>query len=379
MNTLRKFIIVTSILLLSFSISGIVGAHIAEKTIKNRDTVKSWFERSNFYEGIAGVIGEKIAESTTKNGGVVINDDAEVQKIIKEAFSSQMIKTNVESFINAVYAWLDGTSSTLQFSLDLRSAQQQIADGLAAYTTTRTSGLPVCVDQVAAEGFDVVSATCRPTALSPAEAGRLVKEAILGQDFLKNAVFTSQDLAITNPDGTKTPLDQSDAGTGIKSIYRGSSALMPVFIILGIISTGAILFLSSSKRLGLLWISLTLLANGLSLLFFYSIAGGILNATSNSLNISGTNPATTSLIIDFVKAVVSDVRSAMTGYMYAFIGGGVASLVGFWWLGKSRTTAPTDASQELGDSEVPNEEPVHDQKPTAETKDQLASKNEPKR
>ena len=316
------------------------------KTIKNREAVKSWFERSNFYEGASDIIGEKVSEITTKNAGIILKNDPEVKTIIKNSFSAKMVRTNVETFINAVFAWLDGASSQLSFSVDLRSAQQQIADGLSSYTVTRMNSLPLCDSSVPTENFDVFSASCRPAALIPSEAGRLVKDSIMGQDFLQNAVYTSQDLTITNADGTKVPFAQSDAAKGIKAAYGASSSLMIVFSIVSILCAAGIIFFSSTKRRGLLWTGLVCIANGLSLLFFYYIAGAVMDGVRSSLVTDSSIPATTTIIVDFIRAITSDVRSAMSGYILALNGIGAALVASYFLSRSGKSTKETGIDPE---------------------------------
>ncbi len=375
MNFTKKILTSFFAGLLSITLFGMAWANIGLKTIHDRQVVKGWFEKSNFYNQVVDVVLEQAKDSANKNNQVQsgqeqknegisslpINDPA-IQAIAKKAFSPELLKASVESFLNGSYDWLDGTSEDINFRVDLTSAKQQLTDGLGAYITNRTAALPVCPPAQTTE-FDGFSATCRPAALSATAAGANFSADLLKQDFLKDPIITSDKLKIKGDDGREVELSNDPKAEAIKTTYQRSSQLPWILAGLSLLLALGIVFISSDKLKGLRKASYVFFITGtILLLIFVSLSFGLTRGTDRLAETGAESPQQTKLMIDFAKAVVSDIKGALVTFTAAFLLIGIAGLIGAYLL-KKRTN-PTDKKED----EKPAQENIASEDTTEEKK-----------
>lgn len=361
MNIFKK--IVTGFIagLLSLALFGMAWANIGLRTIHDREVVKGWFEKSDFYHQVVDVVLEKARDSATEQdeqqksdsvGSLPVNDPA-IQSIAKQAFSPDLLKTSVESLLDGSYDWLDGTTKDIAFSIDLTSAKQQLADGLGAYVTNRTTALPVCTPAQTGD-FDGFTATCRPSALSAAAAGANFTSDLLKQDFLKDPIITSSKLKVKDDEGREVALSSDKKATAVKTAYQRSTQLPLALATLSLLLVLGIVFVSSDRLKGIRKASHVFLVNGLALLILFAGVGFSLTKGTDSLAETGAKtPQQTKLMIDFAKAVVSDIKGALLIYTVAFIVIGIAGIV----LARLLKTKISSDNKNL--DEEPTEEEAH--------------------
>ena len=101
MNILRKLIVSLLALVLSATLIGTVYSSVGVATIHNRQTVKGWFNKSDFYRQIVGVVLEKakLSGKDTSIGSISV-DDPEIQGIAKQAFNPSLLQKNVETALD---------------------------------------------------------------------------------------------------------------------------------------------------------------------------------------------------------------------------------------------------------------------------------------
>ncbi|CAN5398902.1 hypothetical protein BH10PAT3_BH10PAT3_5370 [soil metagenome] len=340
MNILRKLFIGLLAGLLSITLFGMAWANIGVATIRDRQKVKGWFKSSNFYAQLPDVVLEKVnndkknpstpGEPSSAEGDLPIKDP-QIQAIVKQAFTPALLQNSVESVLNGTYKWLDGSAKGIDFSIDLTTAKQQFATGLGTYVTNRATSLPVCTDGQINGNFDGFNATCRPAAVSPADAGAIATADFLKQDFLKDPVITAKNLkadsAEPNKEGNpRVPLEESAAVA--KTVYQRSGQLPLILGVLSLLLAMGIIFISRDRLRGIRRVGYVLVSTGVFLLITYLILGAGFTAASRKLAESNSDgPFAAKLITNFASSAIADVKSVLVWYVASFIGLGILACI----------------------------------------------------
>lgn len=357
MNIMRRFGLSVFAALLFFSLLGLAWAHVAAATIRNRETVKSWLDESNFYDQIVDGVLDSAKQQTAEEGTSLPVDDPQVQAIAKEAFSPEYLKENAEKVLDGTYRWLSGDTQRPVFEIDLAAAKQRLADGLGKYATDRAAGLPVCTAAQArglADGFDALNAPCRPPGVSAATAGASLRDEILNnQDFLGDTTFSGDDLF------------KNDSGQNADSqLQRFQTAyslwgLAPYLLAgLAVLSALAVFFLSPTKRQGLRRVGVILATAGgwLALMGFglqlivNMLARSVANSSSGGLMDSA---AMKTLVADLAKVAYADAKVILLGYGigFAVLGIGAVLFAKFFRRPKGKNLKqPADPEPPIDDS-----------------------------
>ena len=134
---LRKFgVFLLAIILFAVLLST---AHTTTATYiaNSPSTVKGWFAKSGLYNNIVvGVINQNDSGS---NSDSVSLQDPQVKAIAQEVFSPQVMQNSFETFIDSNAAWLQGSSKTPNFKIDLSAQKEEfgnkVADKVQSYLT----------------------------------------------------------------------------------------------------------------------------------------------------------------------------------------------------------------------------------------------------
>ncbi|MGH7158294.1 MAG: hypothetical protein ACREGD_04480 [Candidatus Saccharimonadales bacterium] len=164
------------------------------------DRLKQTLETSGIYQTLVGDILRQTENSEAAPDGekqATPTDQPEVQQAVKAAASPEFLKSQVERFLDDIYAWVRGDSERLEFQIDLTETKARLADGLASAVNSRLASLPECSGSVSAGSFvsfDPFTAECVPrgldsgaaTAQIRSEVDKLIEKPLITQDDIKN-------------------------------------------------------------------------------------------------------------------------------------------------------------------------------------------------
>lgn len=252
MNGLRKGLVFILVPLLLFALIGAAVSTSSNINLKNPDKIQGWLKDSKLYDHFVSNATEQAAKSTGNNGdssgSVSLNDEA-VKKAAEAAFSSEQIEQYVNTFIDSNYAWLQGKTDKPEYKIDLAKAKLTFAQKVGQYATTYTAGLPVCpADQQAkAEASDPLTATCRPSNVTPEQVGTRVTQEISTGDFLRNPVITADTI---NPDNNASAQPYYKKLSRLPQLYSLGVNLPYIFTGVSLTSVLGLIFLSATRRGG---------------------------------------------------------------------------------------------------------------------------------
>ncbi len=172
--------------------------------------VESALSQSDIYDAIIdNFIQSNQASSTI---GVPLSLPA-IQSAVKSALPKSVVEPVTNQVINSVYAWVQGKTTTPQFSIDLSSAKNSLATFVGQAATTQAAALPICTtSQLFNELTEItqnsLSITCRPSQVSSTTIGDYAKQEVLSSSFL-NKPITPDSLGVTTNGQIKIPSSQN--------------------------------------------------------------------------------------------------------------------------------------------------------------------------
>lgn len=285
--------------------------------------VKQALDESGIYEA---AIGSALKRSSAEVGASATSSlplqDPGVQQAIEKAIPPDYLQSKSEGALDSVYRWLQGDTSSLQFSINVEDAKGKLADELAAYTQQRTTTLPVCEnDQDLTAVTNPLNATCVPAQFDPAAAGQTVKNEILSnQDFLPNSELAAND--ITNDQGQ--PLDQQLKV--VPAVYEQVVLGTIITGALGVLCIAAILLLSGDLRSGLKRLGWSALPVGIITVLLAWGAGFALTKLTTALTQEGSDALQAS-IVNAVTLLTQNMRHWWLAYGLVIIAIGLVSFV----------------------------------------------------
>ncbi len=197
-------------------------------------------------------------DSNSSNKEDIPVNNADVRKIISQAFPPQYLQSQTEQAIDAFYNWMHGSTPTLVFRLDLSEAKTKLADGVGTYVSQRLSTLPVCTPATIPSGdVDPFNATCVPPGFDVAAAAERARQEILTSNFLKDAQFDAADLKTQNGKPFTETYHQ------VPTIYRAATNTLYGLGIFALLLGVAMVFLSRDRRSGLRKLGILSLCSGI--------------------------------------------------------------------------------------------------------------------
>lgn len=268
MTWVRKGIVHLLALVLLVSLLGGALSVNANLNLTHPAKLETWLSQSNFYSGLVTNELHKAQQSASNDQGAgrVSLDDPTVEQAVNSVFTPQLLQQYASTALNANYAWLEGKTSTPQFTIDLTSSKQKLAQQVGQGVQTRVASLSACSAVQLAQlqttlDTDPLSIPCVPPSLTPQTAATQATAQINGSnDFLNNPVITAKAL---DPNGGNQGQPYYQKLSALPKLYRLNLKLPWIFGILAVLSALGIVFLAPRKRRGIRRIGWVLLVAGI--------------------------------------------------------------------------------------------------------------------
>lgn len=330
MMFLRKSLVWLAVSALPLLLFGLATNLALVRSAGSPEPIKKILKESKIYDSALDAVLEATDNPNVDGqAGGIRSDNPIVVAAAKKAFPPQLVQSSAENFINGLYGWLEGSTQTPQFRIDLTAAKATFVNEVAAGAEARAAGLPAC-PRGQTNFEDAFSATCLPRGVSPAAAGDKIRQELAGgeEKFLKDPVITADTLK--SKDG-KPAFSSTSA---LPENYQRIKKVPIILAGLALISLLVVIFLSESRQKGLKRAGITLLVVGIVLLVFAWAANSVVNkAAIPKINIEN------SALQARVKALVKDVSATvsknfmLSGGTYALLG--AAGIGGAWYIGKN--------------------------------------------
>ncbi len=233
-------------------------------SVFNASAIEKVLEERDIYSKVVSSIisATKTVEVQNKIGDIPLNEPW-VLDIANKAFDQSTVKTATTVILDGTFRWLEGKTPSPDFRVDLSSNKQLLADGVGEYVTTRSQNLPICTFrdlQNLPPEISVYSSPCRPSFISPGQAGQIARTQVLtNQDILKDPVL--------NPSSVNQSTNSSifDTLSPLRTLLSNKGAFLGGFIALSLAFAVLGVVLAKSRSVGLKRVSRSLLVAALSI------------------------------------------------------------------------------------------------------------------
>ncbi|HMH31047.1 MAG TPA: hypothetical protein VK534_01060 [Methylomirabilota bacterium] len=262
---LRRGVVFLLVLVLFASLVEGVSALTFNRNLGQATKIEVLLKQSGVYDKALASALQNSQKESDQNGSsdVTISlDDPIVQQAAQQVFTPQLIEQNVNTLIDANYAWLNGKTKTPMFMINLSSSKEDFATRVGKLVQTRLAGLPVCTAaQITQLQIPVSSltVTCRPPGLDPATEGARVAQEIRSSDFLTKPVITASTLGRDDPSQGKAYYEKLSQAP---KLFQLSQKLPIISGVIALLATIGIIFIAPKRRKGWLYVGLVLLVSG---------------------------------------------------------------------------------------------------------------------
>lgn len=318
----RKVIGTVAVTLLVLTLFGLGLVWSIHQTFGTARSVEQALAKSGIYQSIVADVLHSKQGSSSSSTPIPI-DQPQVRQVIESAFPPRFLQSQTEQVINAVYAWLNGKSPSLQFTVDLSAAKLNLADGIEQYTIARLTTLPICpANEIPSGDINPFSITCVAGGINIHAVAVKEREAILNGDFLKNSTISAN--TIRNNDGKPLSQELQAAPTAYRRAKLGLYANALLALALAIL----VVFMSTTWRPGLHKVSTILIIIGTvsaSLGWISSFA--IHHALLKIASIQATDKAIQQQVFNIAQSLVDSLRVWWITYGVTLLVLGIATLV----------------------------------------------------
>lgn len=234
---------------------------------------------------VDAVIADNVKTSANQLSSIPLSDP-EIQKIAKQAFSPTALKNVTETFVDKLYAWLNGDEDSLKFEIELNPQKEVFIEQISTYAANRLVGLPSCgIEEV--QNIAIFALKCRPENVPLEFVKEQVHNDLEASEFFKDLRFTEQDLPKSKGGA---PIYQEFAF--VPPVMRALRTSLWNFVAVFVLASALFISLRRPLRKGFKSYGRDLLSNGGTLLVATVVFGFILPKMTNGFNIQGNETMT---------------------------------------------------------------------------------------
>ena len=304
MKTFKRFAFWIVGYLLRFVLFATVTVAVAFAVAGNAKTIKAVLNNNKSYEQIVPAIIET-NKASPQSAWSLPYDDQKIVEIFEQSFPSSDLRLNSEKIIDSTFAWLSGTTPTLDFKVDLSANKATLADKLTTYSFVRLAHLPPC--KTLPSEINPLAIQCQPAGYNSQEIQDSYRNQLLKSDaFLIQPVLTAKDLP-KNGAGKNIAQQYSYAPTVYQLLKISPYILGTLMVVLVI----AFVLLSPKKRRGISALGSILMSTGIGLAVLPIIYDVIISKFLNHANTARTSASTQQIISDITDQVYKHFNSLL--------------------------------------------------------------------
>ena len=289
MRVLKGILKWISSIFFHLSLFGLIGVICFYSVLGSSDKLKNTVYASGAYDKFVDSIIEANSDQFKNQSNSLPLDDPAIQNIVKSVFTPKILKDKTESVIDGFYEWFDGDVDELKFEVDLSSQKNDLIDKLSTYAALRLDGLETCTQQEL-QTNNLFELDCQPPGFYREIVKNQVTSDLENSDFLRNPVFTEDDLPRTEDE--KSIVDKLSF---VPLVYKILNNGIWIFGSIFVLASFLFIIIRRPLRKGAKAIGKDLLGNGSMLIIFTVFYSYVLPKISGSFNLQLTNTGSESL------------------------------------------------------------------------------------
>jgi hypothetical protein len=331
-------------LLLLVSLVGLALSISAKINLTHPQKIETFLSQSNFYSNAVTNELHDAQQSASNDSGAgrVSLSDPIVVQAVKSVFTPQLIQQYSDTVLKSNYAWLEGKTSSPQFSIDLKPDKQKLAQQVGDTVKARLAQLSPCLDAQLAQlqatlNTDPLAIPCLlPTLDAQTAAKQATAQINESSSFLNNPVITPSSL---NPNSDKQDKPYYQKLSAAPKAYKWAQRLPWIFLGLIAVTKLGIFFLAPTKRRGMRRISIIVLLAGLVLAAVKLVADKAFNRLEKHLFTNSDVGQLQHSLTDFLHRVETQLVKIDLYFAIAFLAAGALTL-GVLWLTRNKPVKP---------------------------------------
>jgi hypothetical protein len=257
MNFLRKTVVVTVCSLLPMVLLSFGILFSLYQVLGSPTHIKNALDTSGIYDtAIASIVQQSTNEQGTSDTQTS-DGEAAVRKAVGDAIPASYIKDQTSGVLDGVYAWLQGDTQNLTFSIDLTPVKTELVNNLTAQALNRAASLPACTaESQLTSTDDPFSMECLPPGVTPDQLANQTRQSVLDSEMFKNASITPQNLT----EKSSKPLEEQLSP--VKDGYQAIKKSVYLVGLLTVVFIATAILLSKPRQTGIKRVAFILLTTG---------------------------------------------------------------------------------------------------------------------
>lgn len=298
---LRNFVVYLLSSLLFVSLFATVITTNVSIILANPTKVETWLDQSGVYSGFVNTAVSKAKTSTGDNsGGSISLSDAAVQQAAQAAFSTVVLKQDVNKFLDGNYVWLQGKAAKPNFVIDLSGSKQLFAQQVGQYVKAHLASIPICTyaQSLTYQNIDPLTVTCKPANISSASEGAKITEKLSGATFIENPVITAETFGNSTKGGKNQPYYEKFSEA--PKVYQAAVKAPLIFGAVSFVSALGVIFISTNRRKSLRRVAITLAFIGIIFIASKFVLDAVTKAVEKNM---------------FNKSTIVDMQQSLTAFI----------------------------------------------------------------
>lgn len=194
-----SFLLVSTLLSIALG-TWIISAALS-RTVGQAEQAKTLIHDSGLYQAIIPAQVADVQKANPSLAGVPL-DSPEIQKVLAASLDSQKLQQEGDKAVDAIYAWLEGTSDKPVIDITVMANQQSLAAAAGDYVARHLASLPQCGPgeaDYAALAENPLSIQCLPPGTDPQSVRGNIEQIIATNPALgATTQLTEEDVKLTN-------------------------------------------------------------------------------------------------------------------------------------------------------------------------------------
>ncbi len=218
------------------------------ETVANSSSVKGWVEQSGAYDSFVSELVKTSAEQAKDQINESSLDTDTLIAAANNSFTPERLQNNFETLLDGFYAWLDGQSETIQFTIDFRDEIEDFRSNIVDRAEARLMDLPTCTTLPDSLDVDPFKAACLPPNVDIQALLSDFKTRTLDDDFTPvEPIISADDITRGDPEnGEAKPLESTVSF--LPPAWQIAKLGAVIAIAAAVISAGLLYVLASNKR-----------------------------------------------------------------------------------------------------------------------------------